>query len=100
MACYHFWGVRRGLSHFLFALPPSVTRGQLKRRMNTTPERTRITLELSSTVAALLDHVSDVTGANKTQLVQAALVAALPDLVARADAFKKRHQELSQGKRK
>lgn len=68
--------------------------------MTATPDRTRITLELSSTVAALLDHVSDVTGANKTQLVQAALVAALPELLARADAFKKRNQELMQGKKK
>jgi len=60
-----------------------------------TTERTRITLELSPTVAQLLEHASEVTGTPKTQLVQSALLVALPDLVAVADGLKKRAVELN-----
>jgi len=67
--------------------------------MNTT-EKSRLSLELSPTVSQLLEHVSEVTGTPKTQLVQAALVEALPDFLERADRFKKRSQELSQQKPK
>lgn len=61
-----------------------------------TTERARITLDLSPAVAGLLEHVSDVTGANKTQLVLAALNQVLPQYLERADAMKKRHNELIQ----
>lgn len=67
--------------------------------MNTT-EKSRLSLELSPTVSQLLEHVSEITGTPKTQLVQAALVEALPDFLERADRFKKRSQELSQQKPK
>lgn len=66
----------------------------------TTTERTRLTLELSPTVAQLLDHVSDVTGTPKTQLVQAALLTALPEILQVADGLNKRARELSQAKPK
>lgn len=67
--------------------------------MNTT-EKSRLSLELSPTVSQLLEHVSEITGTPKTQLVQAALVEALPELLARADGLKKRHQEFNQAKRR
>lgn len=63
-----------------------------------TTERTRITLELSPTVANLLEHVSEVTGTPKTQLVQSALLAALPEVLAVADGLKKRYSELNHAK--
>ncbi|MDH1381333.1 hypothetical protein N5J07_18140 [Comamonas aquatica] len=62
----------------------------------TTTDRSRLTLELSPAVACLLDHISTVTGSTKTQIVQTALTDALPELLARADALKKRHGELNQ----
>lgn len=67
--------------------------------LNTT-EKTRLSLELSSTVYQLLEHVSDVTGTPKTQLVQQALLEALPEMLARADGLSKRARELSQAKPK
>lgn len=67
--------------------------------MNTT-EKSRLSLELSPIVSQLLEHVSEVTGTPKTQLVQAALVDALPNFLERADRFKKRSQELNQSKPK
>ena len=66
----------------------------------TTTERTRIAFDVSPSVGGLLDHISDVTGIPKSQIAQGALLDALPDLLARADVLKKRHQELSQGKKK
>lgn len=68
--------------------------------MNPTPDRSRLALDLAPTVASLLDYVSDVTGVPKTQIVQSALLDALPELLERADRLKKRNQELSQGKKK
>lgn len=68
--------------------------------MNTTVEKTRLSLELSPTVAQLLDHVSDVTGTPKTQLVHAALMSALPEMLQVADGLNKRARELSQAKPK
>lgn len=59
----------------------------------------RITLDLSPTVGQLLEHVSEVTGTPKTQLVQSALLAALPEVLAVADGLKKRSVELNQKKR-
>ena len=70
--------------------------------MNTTvaSEKSRLSLELSPTISQLLEHVSDITGTPKTQLVQAALLDALPDMLVRADGFAKRGRELTQVKPK
>lgn len=61
--------------------------------------RQRLTLDPSEQVSLLLDHVSDATGVPRSQIVLAALLDALPDLVARADAIVKRHGELKGKKR-
>lgn len=63
-------------------------------------DRQRISVELSPVVASHLDHISDVTGQTKAAIVAAALMDALPALLARADGLKVRHQHLNQGKRK
>ena len=63
-------------------------------------ERSRLSVDLSSVVSAHLDHISEVTGVSKAGIVSGALLEALPALLARADALKKRHQELAQVKRK
>ena len=63
-----------------------------------TPERYRLSVDLSPVVSSHLDHISDVTGVSKAGIIAAALLDALPDLLARADGLKKRHSELSQGK--
>jgi hypothetical protein len=44
---------------------------------------------------ALLDHISEVTGVAKSQIVYGALLDAMADLVERADAIKKRQVELA-----
>ena len=62
------------------------------------PERNRLSVDLSPVVSSHLDHISDVTGVSKAGIITAALLDALPDLLARADALKKRHGELSHGK--
>lgn len=62
------------------------------------PERSRLSVDLSPVVSSHLDHISDITGVSKAGIVTAALLDALPDLLARADGLKKRHVELSQGK--
>lgn len=64
----------------------------------TPPERQRIAFDVSPAVASLLEHVSEVTGVSKAGIATAALLDALPALLARADGIKKRHGELSQGK--
>ena len=64
----------------------------------TPPERQRIAFDVSPSVASLLEHVSEVTGVSKAGIATAALLDALPALLARADGIKKRHGELSQGK--
>jgi hypothetical protein len=58
--------------------------------------RSRINLELSSPVLSCLDHICDVTGSTRTQLVNAALMEALPGLIERADVVAKRSRELVQ----
>lgn len=63
-------------------------------------ERSRLSVELSPVVSSHLDHISEITGQTKAAIVAGALVEALPDLLARADALKKRHQELAQVRRK
>jgi len=64
------------------------------------PDRQRISVELSPAVSALLDHIIETTGQTKAAIVGVALLDALPELVARADALKKRNQELLQVRRK
>ena len=64
----------------------------------TPPERQRIAFDVSPSVASLLEHVSEVTGVSKAGIATAALLDALPALLARADGIKTRHGELSQGK--
>ena len=63
-------------------------------------ERNRISVDFSPVVSSHLDHISEVTGVSKAGIVSGALLEALPALLARADALKKRHQELAQVKRK
>lgn len=58
-------------------------------------DRQRLSLDLAQPVVLLLDHVSAVTGVPKSQLVLGALLDALPGLVDRADALKKRQGELA-----
>jgi hypothetical protein len=59
------------------------------------PERARLSLDLAPSVLALLDHISEVTGVAKSQIVYGALLDAMADLVERADAIKKRQVELA-----
>lgn len=63
-------------------------------------ERNRLSIELSEVVSSHLSHISEVTGSAKASIVSAALLDALPDLLARADGLKKRHLELNQSKGK
>lgn len=63
------------------------------------PTRTRISVDLSPSVSLLLDHISTITGESKAGIVSSALLAALPDLVARADGLKKRGNELLQAQK-
>ena len=63
-----------------------------------TPERYRLSVDLAPVVSSHLDHISDVTGVSKAGIITAALLDALPELLARADGLKKRHVELTQGK--
>ena len=62
------------------------------------PERFRLSVDLSPVVMSHLDHISEVTGVSKAGIITAALLDALPELLARADGLKKRHSELSQAK--
>lgn len=62
-------------------------------------DRVRVTLDLSPSVASLLDHISEVTGAPKSQVVLGPFLEALPDLLARADSMARRHKELKGAKR-
>lgn len=65
---------------------------------STSVERQRIAVEVSPSVAGLLEHISEVTGVSKAGIVAGALLEALPGLLARADGLKKRHTELNQAK--
>jgi hypothetical protein len=60
------------------------------------PPRLRVSLELSPSVSLLLDHIAELTGASKVQIVNAALLEALPGLLERADLIGKRSQALTQ----
>ena len=59
-------------------------------------DRTRVAIELSPAVSLLLDHVCEVTGSNKSQVVLAALMDALPGLLERSDSLQKRSAALAQ----
>jgi len=61
-----------------------------------TPERSRVAIELSPSVSLLLDHVCEVTGSNKSQVVLTALMDALPGLLERSDSLQKRSTSLAQ----
>ena len=61
-------------------------------------DRSRVAIDLSPTVAALLDHVAAVTGTPKAQIVSQALLDALPELLERAEGFDKRGKLLQQAK--
>jgi hypothetical protein len=60
------------------------------------PDRCRLSVDLSPVVSSHLDHISEVTGVSKAGIISGALLEALPGLLARADGLKKRHQELLQ----
>ena len=69
--------------------------------MNTPPapaaaaDRYRISVDLSAVVSSHLDHISEITGQSKSAIVAASFLDALPALLARADALKKRQLELA-----
>jgi len=62
------------------------------------PDRSRLSVELSPVISSHLDHISEITGQSKAAIVAACLVESMPEILARADALKKRFQELSQAK--
>lgn len=64
------------------------------------PDRTRLSVDVSPVVSSHLDHISEITGQSKAAIVSAALLDALPELLARADGLKRRYQELNQAKKK
>lgn len=64
------------------------------------PERIRLSIELSKPVSLLLDHIVEVTGGTRSQVAAQVLCDALPGLVDRTDAISKRARELSQAKPK
>lgn len=64
------------------------------------PDRSRISVDVSAVISSHLDHISEITGVSKSGIVAGALLDALPDLLARADGLKKRHQELQQSKKR
>jgi len=76
----------------------------IKRTMATqstsSTDRNRLSLDLSDVVSSHLSHISEISGSTKSAIVMGAFLEALPDLLARADALKKRHQELNQVKQR
>lgn len=72
----------------------------MNHQQTTPPDRSRISVEVSGVVSSHLDHISEITGISKSGILAAALLDALPDLLARADGLKKRHVELSQAKKR
>lgn len=61
-------------------------------------ERTRVSIELAPVVSSLVDHIADVTGVSRAQVINGALLDALPVLLSRADGLKQRHSQLAQSK--
>lgn len=82
----HWYGIHAKINQMANPPPPPL------------PGRDRVTLDLSQPVSLLVDHISAITGAPRTQVVLQGLVEALPLMVERADQFKKRSGELSQFK--
>lgn len=70
----------------------------MQRHEPSTPDRSRLSVELSPVISSHLDHISEITGQSKAAIVSACLVESMPEILARADALKKRHQELNQSK--
>lgn len=64
------------------------------------PERIRLSIELSKPVSLLLDYIVEVTGGTRSQVAAQVLCDALPGLVDRTDFIGKRARELSQAKPK
>lgn len=62
--------------------------------VSATAGRERLTLDLAGPVSSLLDHISQVTGSPRSQIALHAILEALPQLVERADAIRKRSNEL------
>jgi len=62
-------------------------------------ERQRLSLDLTPTVSALLDHVANVTGVPKSQLAVQALLDALPAALERAEGLQKRHNAIQSAPR-
>ena len=60
------------------------------------PDRHRVTFDVSPSLSLLLDHVCEVTGATKSQVVMQALIDALPALLERSDGLQKRANSLQQ----
>jgi len=58
--------------------------------------RFRVNFELSPSVVLCLEHVCEVTGSTKSQVINTALLDSLPALVDRADMLLKRGQALKQ----
>jgi hypothetical protein len=61
------------------------------------PDRPRLSVELSPAVSLLLDHINQVTGTPKAQIVSQALLYALPGLLERSEMLQKRAQALTPG---
>lgn len=68
--------------------------------MTTETTRNRISFDASDLLLSHIDHICAITGQTRAALVSGVVVEALPDLLARADALRKRHQELSRDKGK
>lgn len=68
----------------------------MNQQLPASADRSRLSIELSEVVSSHLSHISEVTGASKASIVSGALLDALPDLLGRADALKKRYAELNQ----
>ena len=60
------------------------------------PARLRANIELSQQVSLCLDHVCEVTGSTRSQVINAALMESMPGLIDRADTVLKRSRELVQ----
>lgn len=58
------------------------------------PQRHRLQLDLTPSMALLLDHVCSVTGASRASVALSALTDSLPGLLERADGLRKRAAEL------
>ena len=62
------------------------------------PSRNRVSVEFSDSVSLLLDHISEVLGVPKSQLVAKAMLDQLQALVARSDALQERSNRIAQSR--